>query len=195
MKKERSIAKEVFVFVILLLAGAYWTIVGANAFIQQRRALDFSEIGVQECKEERYVAGYVDSYLVKRMVVLNQVFYTGVSQTLPMGGKSSYYYTIPVKDDFYIRIRVTDEKTLSQLEQFSMGVGKGVYIEGQLSAATSSIDYEWYKDMEQFADGNMDKIIGEYVIKEISFREKMNQLYLGTFILFCAILYYKEKIR
>lgn len=195
MKKKVHNAKEVFILFVIILIGLRWTIGGVNAFIQQRRALDFAEVGIEECREGRYVAGYVDSYLVKRLVALNHDFYSGVSQVFLLGGEECHFYTIPIKEDYYIRLMVSDREIMNQLEQFSMGIGEGVYIEGQLAASQASIDYDWYQDMEQFANGNTDKIIGEFVIREISFREKMNQLYPGVFILLCAFLYYREKIR
>lgn len=189
MRTTLHIDKEIIFLVILLVLGGYCFYVGGISIIREKNITSLENLSVETCKEGEYVAGTVDYYVGKMLKTFSgkDSSFTGTGTTWLLGGKEYDVYTLPIKDDYYIQVMISDKDKLSCLEQYDNGFGTGVYIEGQVVKAFSAPQYSWYEDVPQIKNPE-EQIIADYVIKEVDLKEKSKIVWAGPAFLLVALL-------
>ena len=182
MKITISIAKQIVIVFLLLVIGGCCTLYGILTIYRELRCVPIEELSMDNYREGAYVAGTVDSLLTIDVdgIVL------GESVGFITMGPTYHCYTIPMADSHYIRIMLPDEDTVDALENLITGEGEGVYVEGQIVKEMKERNMQWYERSDQLEDPE-EEILGEYVIKQISFRKRRNVLYFGIGILAVTI--------
>lgn len=188
MKTVISIGKEVILFIILLALGSLCFINGLIGLQKEKNAIPLSKLSPERCRIGQFVVGEITSYVNKDM---GNGSYSGESGTLFTGGKEYYFYTIPIDNNYYIRIMLVDKSIVRELEEFSRGKGDAIYFEGQIIKSPTKINYQWYEDIEEFKNIGTDSIIAEYVVKEIHIQEKTKILYMGIFLLILSFVQFR----
>ena len=178
MKITVSVAKQIVIVFLLLVIGGCCTLYGISTIYRELRCIPIEELSMDNYRKGAYVAGTVDSLLTINVddIVL------GESVGLITMGPTYHCYTIPMADSHYIRIMLPDEDTVDALENLIAGEGEGVYVEGQIVKEMKERNMQWYERSEQLENPE-EEILGEYVIKQISFRKRRNVLYFGIGIL------------
>ena len=178
MRITISIAKQIVIVFLLLVIGGCCTLYGISTIYRELRCIPIEELSMDNYRKGAYVAGTVDSLLTINVddIVL------GESVGLITMGPTYHCYTIPMADSHYIRIMLPDEDTVDALENLIAGEGEGVYVEGQIVKEMKERNMQWYERSEQLENPE-EEILGEYVIKQISFRKRRNVLYFGIGIL------------
>ena len=178
MKITISIAKQIVIVFLLLVIGGCCTLYGILTIYRELQCAPIEELSVDNCRKGAYVAGTVDSLLTINVdgIVL------GESVGFVTMGPTYHCYTIPMADSHYIRIMLPDEETVDALEDLIAGEGEGVYVEGQIVKEIKKRNMQWYESSDQLEDPE-EEILGDYVIKQISFRKRRNVLYFGIGIL------------
>ena len=178
MRITISIAKQIVIVFLLLVIGGCCTLFGISTIYRELRCIPIEELSMDNYRKGAYAAGTVDSLLTINVddIVL------GESVGLITMGPTYHCYTIPMADSHYIRIMLPDEDTVDALENLIAGEGEGVYVEGQIVKEMKERNMQWYERSEQLENPE-EEILGEYVIKQISFRKRRNVLYFGIGIL------------
>ena len=178
MKITISIAKQIVIVFLLLVIGGCCILYGILTIYRELQCAPIEELSVDNCRKGAYVAGTVDSLLTINVdgIVL------GESVGFVTMGPTYHCYTIPMADSHYIRIMLPDEETVDALEDLIAGEGEGVYVEGQIVKEMKKRNMQWYESSDQLEDPE-EEILGDYVIKQISFRKRRNVLYFGIGIL------------
>ena len=176
-KRQILIDRRIFTVGLLVIIGLYCVLRGMSGIVQTTHALSIDRLTGTGCKNGRYVAGYIDSFVVKG----NNEHYTGVSGNL--NGK--VVLTVPIADGEYIRLLLSgkDKEVVDGFGQFVKGRGEGVWFEGRLKKSEFELNEEWYRDIEGFQGEGIHKIIPEYYIVEDHFHSKRNWLYFGLVLL------------
>ena len=182
MKITVSVAKQIVIVFLLLVIGGCCTLYGISTIYREFRCIPIEELSMDNYRKGAYVAGTVDSLLTIDVdgIVL------GESVGFITMGPTYHCYTIPMADSHYIRIMLPDEDTVDALENLIAGEGEGVYVEGQIVKEMKERNMQWYERSEQLENPE-EEILGEYVIKQISFRKRRNVLYFGIGILAVTI--------
>ncbi|MDE6212494.1 MAG: hypothetical protein K2M70_03335 [Lachnospiraceae bacterium] len=183
MRKTIYITKKLVIIILLLVIGGCSTLYGILSLYRELRCVPIEELSMDNYQEGAYVAGTIDSLLTINAggVIL------GESVGLITMGPTYHCYTIPMADSHYIRIMLPDENTVDALEDLIEGEGEGVYVEGQIVKEMKERNMQWYERSEQLEDPE-EEILGDYVIKQISFSKRRNVLYFGIGLLVVMIL-------
>lgn len=183
MKITASIAKNIIIVVLLLVIGGSCTLYGILTIYREFHYLPIEDLSMDNYRKGGYVAGTIDSLLTADVdgVVL------GESVGFVTMGPTYHCYTIPMADSHYIRVMLPDEDTVDALEGLIAGENEGVYVEGQIVKEMKRRNISWYERCEQIKDPE-EEVLGDYVIKQISFSKRRNVLFFGIVTLAVMIL-------
>lgn len=185
MQIKIQITKGYIIALVLMIIGVGYFGVGINTLYNLSHAINLENVRIQDLSSSKFVKGYITSYIGKDIITLGEDGYSGQCQVLITIGTEYIYYTIPVEADKYIQIMVSNKSTITKLEKFIHGEGKGIFFEGEIIKAPIEINYDWYKGIKEF---ETDKIISGYVIKEVSFDDKSKIIYPGISLIISSIL-------
>lgn len=130
-----------------------------------------------------YVAGTIDSCLTVNVQTLSgKGKDLGTSGGFITMGAMYECYTIPMADSHYIRIMLPDGDTVDAMDDMIAGKSECVYVEGQIVKEIMERNIPWYENCEQIKNPQKE-VLGDYVIKQISFSKRRNVLYFGMGIL------------
>lgn len=191
MRTKIQIGKELIIFITFLLLGSFCLFYGLSILQKERNTIQLETLHKEDCTAGLFVVGNIDSYIGKNIMNLGNGSYSGVSQTLLTGGKEYNFYTIPMDDNYYICVMVSDKNTIEALENFSYGKGNNVYFEGKIIKSPVELNYEWYNGIEEFESTGTDNIISEYVIVETNIKEMEKMIYIGLFFLIISFVQFK----
>lgn len=183
MRTHISITKRNIFTLILFLLGLYCLYRGIYSDYKYKHAIPLETLHEQSCTEGAYVVGYIDSYL--GMKVYGSNHFSGVSQTFLSMAESWDFYTVPVAEDSYIQIMLSDKSTRSALDEFTEGKGDGVYFEGEIIKPVIDANLNWYASLEDF---DMNTLIQSFVIRETNLEKKTDAAYLGIILLMVSLL-------
>ena len=186
MEKIRiQISKGYLVTLLFLMLGLLYLSNGVKAYFDSEDAVLLSELKFNECTKGQYVCGSIESCVTKK---IGKSYYGECTVWITGTGAEYHCYTIPTADNKYIRIMVKDKMNVDALEEFVQGQGEGVYIEGEILEMREPLNYEWYKGVEGWKDEVLEEIVQpDYIIKEINFRKKIKQIYIGIVFLISAV--------
>lgn len=182
MKYHLSITKREILTVIIFIMGLLFLCKGINSYFKYEHALPLENLGEQKLKKGRYVTGNIDSYIGQIMYGSGKFY--GVSQGYITFGKTYEFYTIPVAQNSYITLMISDASVKERLDAFENGHGEGVYFEGVIVEPPIEPNYAWYTKVENF---NTDNLITSYVVQEANLKRK-NTAYIGVLLLVLAAL-------
>lgn len=183
-----QLSKEVIIFLISLVIGIFCVACGIHSLVKEKRVMDFASIDVGTCVQGEYVSGNIDSYVVKNLVDLGDGRPSGISVVLLTGGREYSFYTIPIKDNQYIRIMVSDPNKVEELEKLYRGRESGILFEGEIVKAPVAVNDKWYEDIMGTENFDVSDIIADYVVRETDFKNKRSWFYAGVVLLLYACL-------
>ena len=187
MKTTIYITKELVFFLLLLSLNLFFLWKGMVAYDRSENRIRIDKLTAADCKEGNYVVGTIDRYA--RTLSYDEfggVHFSGVSTEI-IADKDYKVYTIPAGEGQYIRIMVGDIWRKKALGAFHDGQGESVSFEGKLLETSMSTHYKDWCDSvpeENFAD----KVISQYVIKEISIEKEKKILDAGFTFLIATFL-------
>lgn len=183
MKITASIAIKIVIVFLLLVIGGSCTLYGILTIYREFHCLPIEDLSMDNYRKGAYVAGTIDSLLT----VDADGIVLGESVGFVTMGPTYHCYTIPMADSHYIRIMLPNEDTVDALEDLIAGENDGVYVEGQIVKEMKKRNISWYERCEQIKDPQ-EEILGDYVIKQISFSKRRNVLFFGIVTLAVMIL-------
>lgn len=183
-----KIQKELIFFIVLLLSGIYCLFHGLCLLHKEKNALPLETLHKEDCTAGQFVTGNINSYIGKIISNSKDGYFSGASGTYLTFGKEYEFYTIPIKDNYYIRIMISDKNMIESLENFSYGKGNDIYFEGKIIKSPDELTYEWYEDVAEFKTAGKDVIISEYVIIETDIKKLEKIIYPGIFFLILSLV-------
>lgn len=189
MRTNISISKRIVFNIIIFVIGLVLLLGGVKSYYKYKHAIPIKNLNEWDCKEGKYVIGNINEYVVKKMAGTDK--YAGISSTLlTLTGKAYDFYTIPIAQNSYIRIMMSDNSILDKLKNFTVGKGEGVYFEGEIINSPIEISLKWYDGIEGF---NTENLVKSYVIKEINIKSKKDLTYIGLLlVIFSVLLFYSS---
>lgn len=190
MRTNISISKRIVFNIIIFVIGLVLLLGGVKSYYKYTHAIPIKNLNEWDCKEGKYVTGNIDEYVVKKMAGTDK--YAGISSTLlTLTGKAYDFYTIPIAQNSYIRIMISDDSILDKLKNFTEGKGEGVYFEGEIiNSPIEEISLKWYDGIEGFSSAD---VVKSYVIKEINIKSKKDMTYIGfLLVIFSILLFYSS---
>lgn len=171
-------SKGYIVSFICLILGLYLCFDGLYAYYLKSTAIPIEALSPANCKAGQYVYGEIDSYVLANYDTPNGKNYYGLSSGIsfsPLGG-SMDEYTIPIKDNYFIRFLAASEDTKNALADFIYVQQHPCYIEGQVTAIEIGLNEGFYERCEQFRDTDYhDVVINDLCIQEISFDRRVGK--------------------
>ena len=184
MRTVIRINKDGIIFLIIFILGIIIFVQGIVSVQRKNHAVAFDNLEYSEIREGNYISGTINSYLVKDIENLGTGTVSGVSNELLTAGKNYLFYTVPIKNNHYIRIMLSDKDKIDLLEEFRFNNEIRVYFEGEIISPPIEFNYEWYKQ----GGLSTENIIYDYVIKEISIKDKMKKTYIGIFLIVLSVI-------
>lgn len=176
---------------ISLIAGIYFLISGTINFVKYYNVVSIDMLGEEQCKKGTYVNGYITEYVAKNVSETVNGNYTGVSCTY-LNGLEYDFYTIPIKDNKYIQVMVSDRETKKRLEEFNAGCGS-VSFEGEIVATTISPNLKWYEGGISTHAVKEDNLLLEVVIRQSGIKDKSKAFFPGISLLLLAAYLLHDK--
>lgn len=187
MKTTIYITKKLVFAVLFLVIGGYCTLYGIVSLYREFRCIPVEDLSMHNYRKGAYVAGTIDSCLtVNVMNISGQGKDLGTSGGYITLGAVYECYTIPMADSHYIRIMLPEKDTVDAMDDLIAGEGEGVYVEGQIVREMTERNIPWYENCEQIKNPQ-EEVLGDYVIKQISFEKRRNVLYFGIGMLIVMI--------
>lgn len=197
MRTTIRISKELVIFLLFLIAGIFCVACGMISMQKEKCAIDIHELDATNCVKGTYVKGtyvkgYFDSYITKNYVNLGNGGTSAIHQVLIDGMKEYGFVTVPIQDNRYIQVMISDKDIVQQLEHINPNEIPKMYIEGEIVKAPVDVNYKWYEDSNAPEGFHVEDIVADYVMKQIDFADKTKWLYAGISFLLCSILLYKS---
>lgn len=191
MHLKIKIGKEFIISVLISVIALIYLITGTIGMFYQKNAVEPDKITRGDCITGKYVSGTVSSYLVKKVIDIHSGLevYSGIYDEQYIGGRKYNIYTIPGRDDLYIRIAVYNKDTIAKLEAFSQGKGEGFHFDGKMKKAGYT-NGGWYKDVEAVGENSADRIIQDIIIVEINPHNNILLLIAGFILLIIAASFF-----
>lgn len=177
MKYNVSISKRIVITAIIFIIGFIFLCIGISSYNKYNHALHLETLDEQLLKEGKYVIGNIDTYIEGITYGSNR--YNSVSEIHLTARKTYNYYTVPIEQDSYIALLISDESVKEQLNAFEGGHGEYVYFEGIVIEPPTELNYEWNENAANF---NPENLVDSFVIKEAKLK-KENATYLGILLL------------
>ena len=181
MKYNVSVSRRIVITAIIFIIGFIFLCIGISSYNKYNHALHLQTLDEQLLKEGKYVVGNIDTYIVGITYGSNR--YNGVSEIHLTTRKTYDYYTVPIEQDSYIALLISDESVKEQLDTFEGGHGEDVYFEGIVIEPPTELNYEWNENAAEF---NPENLVDSFVIKEAKLKKK-NATYLGILLLIVSI--------
>lgn len=176
-----SISKRIVITAIIFIIGLIFLCIGISSYNKYNHALHLETLDEQMLKKGKYVIGNIDTYIEGITYESNR--YNGVSEIHLTARKTYNYYTVPIEQDFYIALLISDESVKEQLDAFRDGHGEEVYFEGIVIDPPAELNYELDENAENF---NPENLVDSFVIKEAKLKKK-NAAYLGILLLIVSV--------
>jgi hypothetical protein len=185
------ISKKLVFFLLLFIVGSISLAYGVTSIHKEKSALDIGALEKEDCTKGVYVKGYISSYLTKDIVNLGDGAISAISQELTEGTTEYGFVTIPVRDNCYICVMLSDKDSVKKLYHVNPEEPMAIYIEGEIIKSPIELNYKWYEDVNEISTFDIDNIIPDYVIKQVNYEDKRNWIYMGIVLLFCSLLTFR----
>lgn len=176
-----SITKRIVLTAIIFIIGLIFLCIGISSYNKYNHALHLETLDEQMLKKGKYVIGNIDTYIEGITYGSNK--YNGVNDIYLTARKTYDYYIVPIEQDSYVALLISDESVKEQLDAFEGGHGENVYFEGIVIEPPTELNYEWDESAEDFDPENL---VDSFVIKEAKLKKK-NATYLGILLLIVSV--------
>ena len=181
MKYNVSISRRIVITAIIFIIGFIFLCIGISSYVKYNHALHLETLDEQMLKKGKYVIGDIDTYIEGITYGSNK--YNGVNDIYLTARKTYNYYIVPIEQDSYVALLISDESVKEQLDAFEGGQGEDVYFEGIVIESPAELNYEWDENAEDF---NLENLVDSFVIKESKLKKK-NETYLGILLLIVSV--------
>lgn len=164
MNKKYVITRRVAIWVIVFIISMFGVAINAVKMFQSSHPLPLSATSIGQLEKGDYVGVEIDKYAISLFSDPADGHYTGISQTYLIGPKSNYLYTIPYKNNKYVRIWITDRGTDGLLKEFYFGEGRPVPLIAVVGTNELEVNSTWYS----WSDVTDDQIVTEFYLTEIN---------------------------
>jgi hypothetical protein len=185
------ISKKLVLFLLFFIIGSISIVCGVTSIHKEKSALDIGVLDKGDCTKGVYVKGYISSYLTKDIENLGDGAISAISQELTDGLMEYGFVTIPVRDNYYICVMLSDKDSVKNLYNVNPEEPMAIYIEGEIVKSPVEINYKWYEKINGIEAFDTDNIISDYVIKQVNYENKKNWIYIGLVLLFCSLLSFR----
>lgn len=185
--------KGYIVSFLFLILGLYFCFDGLYVYYLKNNAIPIETLSPDNCKAGQYVYGDIDSYVVAGYDTLNGMKYEGISSGISLStlGDNMDEYTIPIKDNYYIRFLAASKETQNALADFDHVQQHPCYVEGQVTKTEFRLNEIFYNRCVQFRDTDYhDVIIKDLWIQEISFERRGGKEKTGIPILLISFAFF-----
>ena len=179
MKYNVSISRRIVLTAIIFIIGLIFLCIGISSYIKYNHALHLETLDEQMLKKGKDVVGNIDTYIEG----ITYGKYNGVREIHLTARKTYDYYIVPIEQDSYISLLISDESVKEQLDAFEGGHGEDVYFEGIVIESPTELNSEWDENAEDF---NPENLVDSFVIKESKLKKK-NETYLGILLLIVSV--------
>lgn len=184
MKYNVSITKRLIITAIIFIVGLVFLLIGTRSYYKYSHALDLETLDEQMMKEGGYIIGSFNTYIDGATYENNQFY--NVSQTHLTTWDTYDYYTVPVGEDSYVVLLISDEALKEQLNTYENGRGKTVHFEGIIIEPPTELNYDWYKNVENF---NPENLIDSFVVKEATLIQRNATIWGIVLMLLSAFVF------
>ena len=180
MRTQILIKKSSIVWVFMLLLGFFLFFSGMDAYNKYKCPMEFENLNLDNLKKGMYVSGNIRECVKKNLAEVGPAEYSGVSCVHSAIGKEYDIYTVPLADNTYIRVMISDPDTKNRLRKLVNSEQETVYFEGEIAKFPMDDNYAWYQDIEGFDEEALE---AGYVIKQEKIGEVYKRVYPGITIL------------
>ena len=181
-------SKGYIVSLICLLLGGYFCFSSLLSLMHKNAAIPLDELTPENCTLGQYVYGDIETFVSPRSdsVPGGKANY-GVSQTID----SVDVYTIPIADDYYIRLMATINSNKQQLGKFNFTRENHFYIEGRIVRTTIELNDVWYERSVEFENRDYtDAIIKDLCIIDMNFDKRIGRIKYGIAFIIISIVFF-----
>ncbi len=159
-------------------------LVNGFKFFSYYPPLDLTNLSEQNMKINQYVEGTITDCVTVH--ALDSPRASGTSGGVIKGVEDYFYYTIPISDDQYIRVLITDEESIKGMENIVNGDAAEVSFTGQIAVGEplNTVWYNWNPEFDQ------SKVVVDYMIWQKDLGAEKNFCRKGFLgILIAALIY------
>lgn len=186
MRKTIYISKSILFPLIFFLVGIILAFCGINSIWKENNAIELNQMNEADCMEGQYVKGEISSCIRKNITNLGNGSTSAISQEFTVGLMEYSFFTVPMKEDKYIQLMISDTDIIKALENNE----EKVYLEGEIVKSPVEVNEQWYDDLINSDNFNTDSILSGYVIKEIRFKQRKEWLYAGVSLMIVSLMLY-----
>lgn len=179
-----TINKGSILWTFFLVIGCMFLFTGISEQRKYAKAISLSELDAKHYKYGDYIVSEISYFLKKEVSNYSSGNYTGVCEEYITFGKSYDVYTVPIKNNAYVRIMVADFETKSLLESACKNENEIIHFEGKIIKPPLTINHKWY---EEISDVNISSIVPDFVVKQTQIKNMPNMIYGGIAILIVCI--------
>lgn len=185
-----TISKSGILWILLLIWGFIFLFIGVRAQIKYSNAKDFLELDADNYKYGDYIVGDISSLLKKKA---ENGQYLASSETYMTHGTIYEVYTVPIKNNTYTRIMVSDPETKELLASANTNIDVSVHFEGIIIESPLTTMNSWYKGIDNVS---LNDIRWNFVIKQTQIKNKVHLTYAGIGILaICLVILFTGRLK
>ncbi len=167
-----------------LVIGCMFLFTGISEQRKYSKAISLSELDADHYKYGDYIVSDISYFLKKEAGNYSSGNYTGICEEYITFGKSYDVYTVPIKNNAYVRIMAADSETKRLLESACKNENEIIHFEGKIIKPPLTINYKWY---EEISDVNISSIVPDFVVQQTQVKNMLNMIYGGAAILIACI--------
>jgi hypothetical protein len=188
-----EMSKWHIVALVFMLTGLILLAYGCNAYYNIRVATNLAGINSEKLRKGQYIKGEITKYAGRKIETVGGERFYGVSYSVTVGFTTYDVYTVPTYDGKYVSLYVKDDEKKDKLGLYDNGYGNGVSIVGKVVETKFEPNYEFWEasDIFESEEEMKDKIISNYVIKEINYKKRQHRIYEGLFIMAAAWIVFR----
>ncbi len=179
-----TIFKRGILWAFFFVLGCIFLFAGISAQWKYAKAISLSELDAEHYQYGDYIVSDISFFLKKEVSNLSSGNYSGVCEEYMAFGKNYDVYTVPIKNNAYVRIMVADSETKSLLESACKNDNDIIHFEGIIIKSPLTMNHKWY---EEIRDVDIGSIAPDFVIKQTRIKNKRNMVYGGIAILLVCI--------
>ncbi len=187
MRTTIYITKQLGIFLLFLAFNIYVIVQGVEARQEYRERTEISKLraeSIESMEAGDYVYGSFDSFVGNSESGL----FNGTPEVIVGMAADYHLYTIPTGNGQFVRVWIGDLDRLDVLEEYDRGYGEEISFEGELLKLPVDDHYlDWCSGVER-EDFTAEKVIPEYVIREVSFEKKKEILDAGVVLLVVTVV-------
>ena len=185
MKYNVSFTKRIILTAIIFIIGLIFLSMGMRSYYKYDNALHLETLNRQDLKIGKYIVGNIDTYIDGIQYENN--IYHDVNQVHMTGWTTYDYYAVPIEEEAYITLLISDESVKAQLDTYEDGHGEAVYFEGIIIEPSRQLNYELDETIKNFDPENF---IDTFAIQETKLNYKNSMIWGILLLVFSILLFF-----